>query len=66
MPTVRTKLTLAARLKMILGGIALFFGCIWLWPLMDTEAAKTFLAIGALVGPVAVIGGVIGLQDHKL
>jgi len=63
---VRVPMSGKLRLQMIGYGILTFIICIWLRPYVAADAAQTLLGVGILAGPVAVLGGIVGVQDHKL
>lgn len=63
---VRVPMGKGLRAKMIIYGALGFVVCVWLWPHVTTEAAKTFLTVGLFMGPLAILGGIIGVQDHSL
>lgn len=63
---VRIPMTGKARLQMIFWGSVVFVACITLWPHASTDAMQTFLGFGAILGPFAVLGGIVGVQEHRL
>ena len=65
MPTIRQSMGWGWRLKMIGFGGLTAVGCFFALPHVTTDAAQTFLGAGVFFGALSVIGGFIGLQDHK-
>ena len=66
MATVRVSMGWRWRLKMMGWGVATAVGCYLMYPQATNDTAEAFLAFGMLGGAIAVIGGIIGLQDYKL
>ena len=61
--SIRVPMSGSLRLKMIVYGTATTVGCLWAEPYVTTDAAATFLGVGVLMGIVAVLGGIVGVQD---
>ncbi len=63
---IRRGMSAKERLQMIGFGALAFFGCLWLYPHVGTDAGQSVLIVGVILGATSVVGGIIGLQDHKL